>query len=109
MSIFEKARELGQEIKETQEFKEIQRTGQNIKDNPDAQQLIQDIQTIQQQLELAENAGVQPDQEHLEELDNIRLKMENNILIKDYMKAQEDYSRLMQEVNNTISEEVNNY
>ncbi len=109
MSIFEKARELGQEIKETQEFKEIQRTGQNIKDNAEAQQLIQDIQSIQQQLEFAENSGIHPDQELLEQLEDIRLIMENNILIMDYMKAQEDYSRMMQEVNNTVSEEINNY
>ncbi len=107
MTVFEKAKELGQEIKKTPEYQEVRRTGQNIQDNPDAQRIIQDIQTVQNHLEFAQNAGVQPTEDQLAEFDNIRTKMENNILIQAYMKAQEEYGQLMQEINNSISEEIN--
>ncbi len=108
MSLFEKAKEIGQEIKESPEFKELQRTSQNIQENADAQQIIQDVQTIQKQLQFSQNAGVQPDQEQLQELDNLKVKIDSNIIIRAYMKAEEDYTRLMQEVNQAISEEINN-
>ena len=107
MSVFEKAKELGQEIKRSQEYKEVRRTGQDIQDNADAQQIIQDIQTVQGQLEFAQNAGVPPTEEQMEEYNNVQSKMESNSLIQAYLKAQDDYSQLMQEVNKSISEEIN--
>ncbi len=108
MSLFEKAKELGQKIKESQEFKEVHRTGQNVENNADAQQIIQEFQMLHQQLEFAQNTGEQPDPEQIEEFNNLKTLMDNNITIKAYFKAQENYGQLMQEVNNIISEEINN-
>ncbi len=107
MSVFEKAKELGQEIKESQEYKEVRKTGQDIHDNADAQQIIQDIQTVESQLEFAQNAGIEPTQEQIDEFNNIQSKMEGNSLIQAYLKAQDDYSQLMQKINQSISEEIN--
>lgn len=108
MSVFEKAKELALEIKESQEYKEVRRTGQDIQNNEEARQIVDDIQTAQAQIESATNSGIPPTEEQIEEFNIIRSKMQGNNLIQAYLKAQEDYSELMQQVNSSISEEINN-
>ncbi|MGI6412392.1 MAG: YlbF family regulator [Syntrophomonadaceae bacterium] len=107
MSVFEKAKELALEIKQSREYQEVRRTGQDIRNNDEARQIVEDIQTIQAQIEFAQNTGMQPSEEQIEEFNAITAKMQDNSLIQAYLKAQEDYSRLMQQVNNSISEEIN--
>ncbi|NLO20764.1 MAG: YlbF family regulator [Syntrophomonadaceae bacterium] len=107
MSVFEKAKELALEIKESQEYREVRRTGQDIQNNDEARQIVEDIQTAQSQIESAQNSGRPPSEEQIEEFNNISVKMQGNSLIQAYLKAQDDYSQLMQQINQSISDEVN--
>lgn len=106
MSLFEKAKELGQEIKESPEFKAVIKASQNIQDDAEAQKIIQDVQAFQQQIELAEQEGMPLDQEQIGEYNDLKSQMESNILITAYFEAQENYGRLMQEVNQTIQDQI---
>ncbi len=108
MSVLEKAKELALQIKESQEYQEVRRTGQDIQNNDEARQIVDDIQSVQAQIESATNSGMSPSEEQIEEFNNIRSKMENSNLIQAYLQAQEKYSELMQQVNSKISEEINN-
>ncbi len=108
MRLLEKARDLGQEIKASPEFQELKRTSQNIHDNSDAQQIVEEVQSVQQQIEFAQNSGIQPDQNVVEKFNDLKLKMDTDIIIQAYIKAQNEYSQLMQEVNNAINDEIYN-
>ena len=107
MSVFEKAKELALEIKQSREYQEVRRTGQDIRNNDEARQIVEDIQTIQAQIEFAQNTGMQPSEEQIEEFNAITAKMQGNSFIQAYLEAKDNYSRLMQHVNNSISEEIN--
>ena len=106
--VYFKKRKTALEIKQSQEYQEVRRTGQDVQNNEEARQIVEDIQNAQAQIEFFQNSGMPPSEEQIEEFNNIRLKMQGNSLIQAYLKAQDDYSQLMQQINQSISDEVNN-
>ncbi len=106
MAINEKAKDLGKEIRETPEYQELERTGENLKADSSAQQLIQDVQEIQRQIEFAQQSGVQPDQEQVAKFNDLREQMHANISVRNFMKAQEEFNSIMKSVNDAISEGI---
>lgn len=106
MSVMDKARELGKEIRTTEEYKELERTTGNIKDDANANKMIQDIQELQQQIQFAQQSGVQPSQEQIDEFNSLKGKMDTSLTIQAYAKAQNDFSEFMQTVNNAIGEGI---
>lgn len=108
MSVIEKARELGQEIRGCDEFKEVEQAGRNVNENVEASQVIKEMQDVQQQLEFSRNSGVEPSEDQINKFNEVRDKMNDNLIIKSYMKAQETFSKLMQDINSAISEGIDN-
>lgn len=106
MDLNEKAKELGQEIRKTDAYQELERAGENLKEDPQAQELIQQVQEAQRQIEFSQQAGVQPDQEQIEKFTQLREQMQTNITVKAFMKAQEDFNNIMKDINEAISEGV---
>jgi hypothetical protein len=72
MSVFQKAKELALEIKQSQEYQEVRRTGQDVQNNEEARQIVEDIQNAQAQIEFFQNSGMPPSEEQIEEFNNIR-------------------------------------
>ncbi len=106
MSVYEKAKELGNEIRKTEEYQELERTSQNIKENSDANQMIQEIQDIQQKIQFAQQSGVEPSQEQIQQFNDLKTKMDANLTIQAFAKAQETFNQLMQDVNTSISKGI---
>ncbi len=106
MSVFEKAKELGNEIRQTEEYQELERTSQNVQENTEANQMIKEIQELQQQIQFAQQSGVQPSQEQVQQFNDMKAKMDANLTIQAYAKAQESFNQLMQNVNSSISEGI---
>ena len=106
MVISNKAKELGQEIKKTPEYQELERTGENLKTDSNAQELIQNVQEVQRQIEFSQQSGVQPDQEQISRFNDLREKMHANLSVRNFMKAQEEFNSVMKSVNDAISEGI---
>ncbi len=106
MGVLDKAKELGKEIRTTDEYKELVRTSGNVQENSEANDIINEIQKLQQQIQFAQQSGVQPNQEQIEEFNNLKGKMDSNITIQAYVKAQENFNQIMQDVNQAISQEI---
>ena len=106
MTINYKAKELGQEIKKTPEYQELERTGENLKADGNAQELIQNVQEVQRQIEFSQQSGVQPDQEQVERFNDLREKMHANLSVRNFIKAQESFNSVMKSVNDAISEGI---
>lgn len=106
MTVIEKAKELGNEIKETEEYKELERANQNIKDDELASKIIDDINDIQQKISFAQSSGVQPDQDQITQFNELKSQMDSNLTILGFIKAQEKFSQIMQEINQAISEGI---
>lgn len=103
MDLFEKAKELGGKIKETQEYQELERASQSLKDDPEAQQIIQEVQESQNNMEFSQKAGVEPSEEQTNQFNSLKEKMMSNLTVRSYMKAQEDFNNFMKQVNESIS------
>ncbi|MDY6826911.1 MAG: YlbF family regulator [Bacillota bacterium] len=107
MDIFEKAKELGSEIRKTEEFKELNRTTENVKGDPEASQLIEEIQKLQQQIQFSQQSGVQPSQEQVDEFNAAKGKMDASLTIQAYGRARNNFDQLMQDVNKAIGDGIN--
>ncbi len=107
MSVISKAKELGKEIRKTEQYQELERVSENMQEDTEANQMIKEIQELQQQIQFAQQSGVQPSQEQIEQFNNLKSKMDTSLTIQAYAKAQNDFSQFMQEVNSAISEGIN--
>ncbi len=107
MSVMEKAKDLGKEIRSTEQYQELERVSENMQEDTEASQMIQEIQELQQQIQFAQQSGVQPNEEQIQQFNNLKSKMDTNLTIQAYAKAQNDFSQFMQEVNSAISEGIN--
>jgi len=106
MSVIEKAKELGQEIRKTAEYREMERVTANIEEDVEASQMIREIQGLQQQIQFARQSGVQPSQEQIDQFNGIKDKMDNSLTIQAYARAQNVFGQFMQDINNAIGEGI---
>ncbi len=106
MSVIAKAKELGKEIRKTEQYRELERVSENMQEDAEANQMVKEIQDLQQQIQFAQQSGVQPSQEQIEEFNNLKNKMDTSLTIQAYAKAQNDFSEFMQDVNSAISEGI---
>jgi len=107
MSVIEKAKELGMEIRKTKEYQELERVTANIEGDTEANKMIQDIQELQQQMQFAHQSGVEPSPEQIQQFNDLKSKMDTSLTIQAYARAQNDFSMFMQNVNNAIGEGIN--
>ncbi len=107
MSVKNKAKELGKEIRKTEEYQELERVSENMQEDTEANQMIKEIQELQQQIQFAQQSGVQPSEEQIQRFNEIKSKMDTNLTVQAYAKAQNDFSQFMQEVNSFISQGIN--
>jgi cell fate (sporulation/competence/biofilm development) regulator YlbF (YheA/YmcA/DUF963 family) len=104
--IEQKAKELGEEIRNTEQYKVLETAGQKLKDDESAQDLIKELQEVQKQIEFAQRSGVPPTQEQGESFNAIRQKMEANSSVQEFMKAQQQFNTVMETVNNAIGKGI---
>ncbi len=103
MSIIGKAQALGEEIMDSSEYSEMKETEQAIYQDETAKNLLNDFQSKQQRLQMAQTNGQQVTQKQQQELQALQAKMQNNEKIKEFMEAQQQFNQVMQTVNQTIS------
>ncbi|HOP69581.1 MAG: YlbF family regulator [Dethiobacteria bacterium] len=105
-SLLEKARELGQAIKESAEFQELKRTTDNLQQNPEAVEMIRHMQEIRDQIDFVRASGLEPSREQIDRFNDLSEKVRNNLLVISFMKAQENFGKFMERVNNAISQGI---
>ncbi len=106
MEVTEKAMELAEAIKETDEFQELQSAESRISLDPNAQDLVNELQTKQDELLQAQSSGQQPNAQTVQDLQQLQNQMKLNTTLQNYLKAQQAFNDLMQEVNTVISENL---
>ncbi|WP_350342704.1 YlbF family regulator [Proteinivorax tanatarense] len=104
--IKEKAQELADLIKESEQFEALKSAESRLKLDPTAQDLVQNFQELQQKVMEAQYSGQQPDSADMEKLQNMQNEMKLNLTIKNMAEAQENFEGLMKEVNETVSQEL---
>ncbi|MFO8060401.1 MAG: YlbF family regulator [Bacillota bacterium] len=103
-ALFEKARELGAAMRDTEEFQKLAAAEENMNRDLEAQALLRDIQEAEQTLHKLQQSGLQPTQEQMQEFQGKREQMSQNAAVSRFMQAQAEFTAVVQEVNGAISE-----
>lgn len=106
MALIEKAKELGREIKNSSEYQDLKKKEQGLSDDPEAKEILEQVQQVQQQLESAQNMGMQPDQEQINQFNELRQQMHQNDTVSAFAQAQQDLNELMKQVNQAITDGI---
>lgn len=103
MTILEKAKELGRELRNTEEYQKLEEVNRRLNEDTGAQQLIKSFQEAQRSLQFAQQSGVKPTEEQIADYQQKQKNLETNLNIIAYMKASNDFYAVMQQVNEAIS------
>jgi cell fate (sporulation/competence/biofilm development) regulator YlbF (YheA/YmcA/DUF963 family) len=103
MSVIEKAKELGQELVESEEYKELKKKESALYDNEEATSLLEQYENINKQLQMARANGQEVNDEQQKKMQSLQMKMENNPAIKSYIESQKKFNEVMNSVNKIIN------
>ncbi len=106
MNLETKAVELAEAIKDSEEYKELRSAEAQLKLDPKAMDLLEEIQTSQQEVMVAQQNGQQIDQETIQKLQNLESQMQLNLTIKKVMEKRQAFEEVMKNVNQTISQKL---
>ncbi len=108
MSIMEKAKELGQEIVKSTEYKELKSAENDMHNDEEAESLLSDFQAKQKQIQMLQANGKNASQQLQQKIQSIQSRMQENPRIKNFMEAQKNFNEVMKTINQTISHELQN-
>ncbi|ACL70276.1 YlbF family regulator [Halothermothrix orenii] len=103
MSIIKKAEELGKEIVDSAEYKELKSTEEAMQNDKEAQSLLNEFRSKQQRLQMAQANGKNITEDQKKELMALQARMQENEKIKNFMTAQQKFNQVMQTVNQAIT------
>jgi len=103
MSVIEKAKELGQELVESEEYKELKRKEKALYDDEDATSLLEEYENINKQLQMARANGQEVNDQQQKKMQSLQMKMEQNPSIKSYIESQKKFNEVMNSVNKIIN------
>lgn len=105
-TIKEKAVNLASEIKETEEYKEMKEKEETFKEDSEAQELLSEFQTKQQDFISKRQSG-EVDQELVNELTDIQEKLKQKDTMVNLGDSYSKFMEVLGEVVETISNEIN--
>jgi len=100
----DKARELGRVIGQSSEYQAVKRSSDALNGDRDAVTLLQQMEKIRTDAQQMIQRGEQPTQEMEEELDQLLTKVQSNPVYQRAISAQENFDKIMYQVNNWIME-----
>ncbi len=105
MSVETTAKELAHALKETSEFSDLSAAEARIQLDPNAQQLITELEKSQQEIQKAQSDG-QPVSNKIQEVQLLQQKARQNETLQQFFQAQQAFGRVMEKANKVISREL---
>lgn len=102
--LMEKARDLGRQLRSTDEFKTLAEAEEYLKKDLEAMKLMQDVHEAQQKIASLQQAGLQASEEQIEELSTRGEEMTSHPAVKSFYQAQQEFNGVLEAVNRAISE-----
>jgi cell fate (sporulation/competence/biofilm development) regulator YlbF (YheA/YmcA/DUF963 family) len=105
--IKQKAAELAAAIKDSEEFKELQSARARVKLDPNAFDLLNKLQALQEEIIGLQQQGQPITQDLVESLRNLESQMQLNLTLRHMVEAQQKFESVMEEVNGILAETLN--
>lgn len=106
ISILKKAKELGDEIASSKELEEMKSAQLAVMQDPEAQAIVKEFQEKQKTFYLIQQQGHELTESQKKEVEELEQKMTNNPLIARYIKTQQRFEKLLEEINNIIAQSI---
>ncbi|RJX17011.1 MAG: YlbF family regulator [Ammonifex sp.] len=106
MTVLVKAWELGAAISESQELKDVRTAEEAMFKDTDSRSLIEEFEQFRQELESMARQGVKPTSEKQNLFNEVRVRMNANALICDFMEAQERFNKILYQVNQILNQAI---
>ena len=103
MSVIEKAKELGQELIDSEEYKELKKKESALYDDEEATSLLEDYENINKQMQMKRANGQEVSEDQQKKMQSLQMKMEQNPSIKSYIESQKKFNEVMNSVNKIIN------
>lgn len=107
MSIYDKAKELADEISQSPELRRVKETELRIMIDLKAREIIEEYQSIQAD---AINSGLNYEdlpEEKKQKLDELEKQMGENDIINEYLSASQELNQMLESINMLISSALN--
>lgn len=102
----EKAREVGRQIGQSEEYKAVKRSSDALSADADASTMLHRMDAIRQEAQQMIERGEQPGPEMEQELDGLLSKVQVNPAYQQAVVAQENFDKQMMRVNQWIAEGI---
>lgn len=106
MSILEKAHALGQEIATSKELNDMREAEQELMRDEVAQRIIQEFNEKQKSFMAMQQQGQELSESQKTEVKDLEERMLDNPLIYRFFQAQQGFEKILEEINNIISEAI---
>jgi cell fate (sporulation/competence/biofilm development) regulator YlbF (YheA/YmcA/DUF963 family) len=100
----EKARDLGRVIGQSPEYQAVKRSSEALNSDREAVTILQQMEKIRMDAQQMIARGEQPSAEMEEQLDDLLTKVQSNPVYQRAISAQENFDKVMYQVNNWIME-----
>ena len=104
--IDEKAFELGRLLGQTDEYKALKRASEGLKDDPDTQKQLADVERLATELDRAARAGREPEAAEVERYETSLQSVQGSPVYQSVVAAQANFEKLMAKVNARIYEGI---
>jgi cell fate (sporulation/competence/biofilm development) regulator YlbF (YheA/YmcA/DUF963 family) len=102
----DKAKDLGRSIGQSDEYKAVKRTSDELHADRDASVLLQQMEAVRAQAQRRIEAGEEPTPEMEAELDRLLEQVQRNPVYQRAIVAQENFDKLMLRVNQWIADGI---
>lgn len=106
INVYDKARELSNALKDSEEFKEYKRLNSVILDNPKKKEMVDDFRKKAMDFQMKNMGKEEEDKEGLEKLENLQNILFQDEDIRNFLQAEVKFSILFQDINKIIIESV---
>ena len=100
----EKARELGRIIGQSPEYQAVKKSSEALNSDREAVTILQQMEKIRLEAQQLIQRGEQPTEEMEKQLDDLLTKVQSNSVYQRAISAQENFDKVMYQVNNWIME-----
>ncbi|MDT8369992.1 MAG: YlbF family regulator [Longimicrobiales bacterium] len=105
-AILDQARQLGNALARTDEYQALRRAIQAADDDREIAELRAELERIEGPISTALRAGKEPEKEHAEAYEASVQKLQTNATYQRLVAAQTNFDKVLQKVNQTISEGI---
>jgi cell fate (sporulation/competence/biofilm development) regulator YlbF (YheA/YmcA/DUF963 family) len=106
LPVLDKARELGEEISASPEIIRMRDTQNSMLASPDASSLVEEFNIKQKKYMALKNQGVDLNESQKKDVEDLEKRMLDNPLIVDFFRAQQEFERMLEGINNIISRAI---